>query len=266
MFVRDIWHSFVFTKFKGDVVGPKLRSRDLDLVNTPRTRLHHKDRDSRLKIRDRDLIICRLCQNISENILKTIISASKLKLFRIFGNFSTCFYYFISADTTDNKHVELKNFSKPYRCNIQSLETMGWDRDLWLLRHRRDLKLSRPRLAKMGLDTSSETPSLKFQARLGGWFLWFLLVLYIHFCTFPHIVFGFHISSTCWGDRRITGKYRSCEAPRSTRKVFVVTHRKFWRTNNALATAAIGHRHTRALNSGGIMRICKKHQTFFSVE
>jgi len=32
--------------------------------------------------------------------------------------------------------------------------------------------------------------------------------------------------------------------------------------DNARATTAIGHRHTRALNNGGEMTICKKQQTF----
>jgi len=31
--------------------------------------------------------------------------------------------------------------------------------------------------------------------------------------------------------------------------------------DNAPATTAVGHRHTRALNNGGKMKICKKHQT-----
>jgi len=31
---------------------------------------------------------------------------------------------------------------------------------------------------------------------------------------------------------------------------------------NAPATTAIGHRHAGAVNSGGTMKICKKHQTF----
>ena len=32
--------------------------------------------------------------------------------------------------------------------------------------------------------------------------------------------------------------------------------------DNVRATTAIGHRHTRELNNGGEMKICKKQQTF----
>jgi len=39
------------------------------------------------------------------------------------------------------------------------------------------------------------------------------------------------------------------------------THR-----DNAPASSVIGHRHTVALNSGGTMKTCKKHQTFEAID
>jgi len=52
---------------------------------------------------------------------------------------------------------------------------------------------------------------------------------------------------------------------RSLRKGNAVQNRH---QDNAPATTAIGHRHhhTGALNNGGKMKICKKHQTFEVIE
>jgi len=94
-----------------------------------------------------------------------------------------------------------------------------------------------------------------------------LLFLYNHFiahlvCTHPR-----HAG----GDRGATRKCTNHEALRSTWKFLTATQRQYWRktdtktTHHQLQCTAIGHRHTRALNSGDQMKICKKHQTFEAI-
>jgi len=51
--------------------------------------------------------------------------------------------------------LNFRNFTKPFICDIQSLKTIGCDRDLQPSRPRRDVIPSTPRLAKMGLETLS---------------------------------------------------------------------------------------------------------------
>jgi len=53
--------------------------------------------------------------------------------------------------------VNYGSFTKPILRDMQSLKTIGCDRDLWPSRLRRDVKSSRPRLAEMGLETRLET-------------------------------------------------------------------------------------------------------------
>jgi len=67
-------------------------------------------------------------------ILKNHVTTSNLNFFRISGFFLTCFGYFLPANTTDKKLVELcsRRFTKPFLCDIQSLKTItiGCDQDL----------------------------------------------------------------------------------------------------------------------------------------
>jgi len=52
----------------------------------------------------RDSKICRLCRNVFANFQKSF----EVEILRIFGFFHTCLCYFLLADTTNKKHVELK--------------------------------------------------------------------------------------------------------------------------------------------------------------
>jgi len=57
---------------------------------------------------------------------------------------------FLQMRKTKNS-LNYRSFTMPLFCDIQSLKTLGCDRDLWP---------SRPRFAKMGFETSLETPPL----------------------------------------------------------------------------------------------------------
>jgi len=102
------------------------RSRDLNF-----------ETETWLKLRDQDFIKKSETQKFTdyaEKFLKIVITTPNLN----FANNRHFSYllnvcYFLPADTADKKYfnfevVEL-SFAKPYRCSIQSLKTMVWDRD-----------------------------------------------------------------------------------------------------------------------------------------
>ena len=79
-----------------------LDSGNLVATKTSRLRLLQKLRNSK---------ICRLCWNVSTNFQKSVITTSKLKFCELYQHFSyLC--YFLPADATDKKYVELKKFHK----------------------------------------------------------------------------------------------------------------------------------------------------------
>jgi len=82
--------------------------RDRDLFKTSRPRLHQKfrDRDSRLKIRDRGFQICGFRQNVSKNAATT----STVQLYFDFLAFSDLFSLFLTCKYNKEKIVELQKF------------------------------------------------------------------------------------------------------------------------------------------------------------
>ena len=83
-------------------------------------------------------------------------------IFSSFWHFFDMYWLFLTCKYNKQKYLNYRNFNKPFLCNIQS-------RDLKLSRPRRDLKPSRLRLAKMGLETSLETETKSRDSITGCW-------------------------------------------------------------------------------------------------
>jgi len=134
------------------------RDRNLryrDLVKTARPRLHQKSRDSRLEIRDVDSILQILCS--LPNFLKMSSSLLSWILLKFLAFFRPVLVVF-NLQIQQKKSLNYKNFTIPFLCNIQSLETWNLrDRDRnsqkWVSR-----LVSRPR------------PSLKESITACNWF------------------------------------------------------------------------------------------------
>ena len=80
------------------------------------------------KPQTRDLKICRLCRNVSKNFQKV---SSPIRSWNFSNNWRFSHLLVLFLTCRYNRHVELKNFTKPYRCSSQSLKKKkAWDRDL----------------------------------------------------------------------------------------------------------------------------------------
>jgi len=112
-----------------------LKSRDRDFIK------HSKTQDLKLEIetKTRDWWIV-------PKFFKNVVISSKFNFFRISWHFPTCFGCFLPANTTEKNSLSCRSFTKPFLCDIQRLKTISCDRDL---------KPSRPRLAKIELETES---------------------------------------------------------------------------------------------------------------
>jgi len=71
------------------------------------------------------LKICRLCRNVSNNLQKSVINTSKLKLFRISAFFLLAFVVLYLQIQHTKSMLNYRSFSMPYCCSIQSLKTIG---------------------------------------------------------------------------------------------------------------------------------------------
>jgi len=126
--------------------------RDLNFETETWLRLWDRDRLHQT-IRDPRLENLWIMPKFSKDFCKNFIATSKFKFFGISSIFPTCFGYFLPADIADKNTLNCRSSTKPYRCCIQSFKAIGlWPRPV-SFRTRRNLKSSRPRLAKMGLET-----------------------------------------------------------------------------------------------------------------
>ena len=84
--------------------------------------MSRRDRDWRLETRDRDSKISAFCR-----IKKNIVITSKLNFFQISGIFPNCFGCFLPANTTNKQLLNYINFTVPFLCNSQSIETCSFE-------------------------------------------------------------------------------------------------------------------------------------------
>jgi len=135
---------------------PVMYSRDRNLE----TETSSKNSRLRLEIRDRDSEIGKYLD--LTKFSKNVITTSNLNFFEFVAFYLglKCLWYlqvrknqkpvltfpYLQVQPTIQQNMlNFRNFTNPYRCSIQSLKTLACDRDL---------KSSRPRLAKMCLGRS----------------------------------------------------------------------------------------------------------------
>ena len=130
--------------------------RDRDLVKISRRYRdfikNSETPDLKFETETRDFKICTFCPEF----LKKCRHYFWLAFFSNFWHFPDIFWLFLSCKYNKQKLLNYKNFTKPFLCNIQGLET-------WNLRDRDSQKcVSRPR-------PSLETPITGTEFKWGGW-------------------------------------------------------------------------------------------------
>jgi len=120
-----------------------LRNLDRDLVKTSRPRLHQKfrDRDLKFDAETPGFKICAFCRNFFK-MSSSLVSYNFFKFLALFRPILVVSYLKIQKT---KHHWKYSSFTKPFLCNIQSLETCSLrDRDeTWNLRDRDSQKWSR---------------------------------------------------------------------------------------------------------------------------
>jgi len=125
----------------------KLRDGERDFIKNPETQI----RDLTFKTETSKFV------HFAEMLWKNVVITSKLNFVRISGTFPTCFDCFFPAKKQTKKSLNYRNFTQPFLCNIQSLETCSLRDRTLNLRDRDSQKcvLRRPSRPRPSLETPS---------------------------------------------------------------------------------------------------------------